>query len=75
MPARIHIKKEMQQVKTDLLHFSRGDHFMLASSVLLGLAAEAAGEAPGKGIKYVLSWSKRLDCFAKQDPGRARQSN
>ena len=25
--------------------------------------------------KYVLSWSKRLECFAKQDPGRARQSS
>ena len=23
----------------------------------------------------VLSWSKRLECFAKQDPGRARQSS
>ena len=23
---------------------------------------------------YILSWSKRLVCFAKQDPGRARQS-
>ena len=26
-------------------------------------------------LKEVLSWSKRLECFAKQDPGRARQSN
>ena len=24
---------------------------------------------------HVLSWSKRLECFVKQDPGRARQSS
>ena len=60
MPARIHIKKEMQQVKTDLLHFSRGDHFMLASSVLLGLAAEAAGEAPGNGRNNINYYSLSL---------------
>ena len=24
---------------------------------------------------HLLSWSKRLECFAKQDPGRARQSS
>ena len=27
------------------------------------------------GARAVLSWSKRLECFAKQDPGRARQSS
>ena len=26
-------------------------------------------------LKLVLSWSKRLECFAKEDPGRARQSS
>ena len=28
-----------------------------------------------KYVSRVLSWSKRLECFAKQDPGRARQSS
>ena len=28
-----------------------------------------------KEHEYILSWSKRLECFAKQDPGRARQSS
>ena len=26
-----------------------------------------------RAVIIVLSWSKRLECFAKQDPGRARQ--
>ena len=30
---------------------------------------------PGQNSNNILSWSKRLECFAKQDPGRARQSS
>ena len=50
------------QRRSSQSHFSGGDHFMLASPVLLGRAAQPAGEAPGNCRNYETSVSITIKC-------------
>ena len=57
-------------------------HILLTDSVAMGhplamnpVALVSDLSAQNTTFLIVLSWSKRLECFAKQDQGRARQSS
>ena len=45
------------------------------TSALEGGGSRKVVKSTDKLRDHALSWSKRLECFAKQDPGRARQSS
>ena len=52
-------------------------HELLKASVLMQILSYPTETALSNKLTWnrILSWSKRLECFAKQDPGRARQSS